>query len=277
MKIYTLIENGKHINTGFISEHGLSLYFEHKGHRVLFDTGASDAFIYNATLLGIDLLKVDICVISHVHNDHTGGLVNFLDINRNAKVYIKEAAKEDYYSKHGNKITSSGISPAFFEKYKDRLCFFDGDIKVCEGIFAASAKKYRRLPGYAANMLIKKQGKLESDPLEHELFIVIEEKGGIIVLTGCAHSGILNILMTAEKKYGQIIGVAGGFHLGGYSGTDRKIKREPEAEVAAIAKFLEERKIKKVYTGHCTGDKPLEKLSMLARVKRMRTGDILEF
>lgn len=277
MKIYTLIEDSKHANTGFINEHGLSLYFEHNGQRVLFDTGASDAFIYNATLFGIDLLKVDICVISHVHNDHTGGLGYFLDINRHAKVYIKKAATGDFYSKHGSKNIRSGIDPLFFEKYWERFCFFDGDIKVAKGVFAASAVKHRKLPNYSANMLAKKEGMLTLDTLEHELFLVIEDKEGIIVLTGCAHNGILNILMTAEEKYGKISGTAGGFHLGGYSGTNKKTKREPDAEVAAIARFLTEHKIKKVYTGHCTGDKAFEKLSMLARVKRMRTGDILEF
>lgn len=277
MRIYTLIEDTKHANSGFISEHGLSLYFEHNGQRVLFDTGASDAFIYNATLLGIDLVKVDICVISHIHKDHTGGLDFFLDINRRAKVYIKEAAKEEYYTRHGNKNVRSGIDPQFFEKHTERLRFFKGDIKIADGVYAASAEKFRRLPDYSANMLVKKEGRLIADPLEHELFIVVEDKDGIIVLTGCAHCGILNILMTAEANYGHISGAAGGFHLGGYSGSAGKARKVPNAEVTAIAKFLTERNIRKVYTGHCTGDKAFEKLSLHARVKRMRTGDILEF
>ena len=76
MKIFTLIEDGKHPDTALLKEHGLSLYFKHGNTRILFDTGASDAFIYNATLLGIDLFKVDVCVLSHVHRDHIGGLVS---------------------------------------------------------------------------------------------------------------------------------------------------------------------------------------------------------
>ena len=60
MKIYTLIENTKPKGSAFLCEHGLSLYFEHNKKRILFDTGSSDTFIYNATLLGIDLAKVDV-------------------------------------------------------------------------------------------------------------------------------------------------------------------------------------------------------------------------
>ena len=67
MKIYTLIEDTKPSGTAYLYEHGLSLYFEHGGKRILFDTGASDRFVYNATLLGLDLVKVDCCVISHAH------------------------------------------------------------------------------------------------------------------------------------------------------------------------------------------------------------------
>ncbi len=272
-----MIENTKQANSGFISEHGLSLFFVHNGKRILFDTGASDAFIYNATLLGIDLLKVDICVISHIHKDHTGGLESFFDINSKAKVYMKEAVKAEYYSKYADKYKRTGIDSKLLEKYKDRIVLFNGDMNVADGVLALSVEKYHKLPNYASNMFMKKQGKLVKDALEHELFLAVQHNGGAVVLTGCSHSGILNILMTAEARFGQILGVAGGFHLGRYSKTARKPKQEPGSQVSAIAKFITERNIKKVYTGHCTGDKPLEKLAVLARVKRMRTGDILEF
>lgn len=87
-KITTLVENcvyGRKLQ----AEHGLSLYIETSGHRLLFDTGASDLFIRNARLLHIDLQKVDYLILSHGHSDHTGGLRYFLELNTQATVVCK--------------------------------------------------------------------------------------------------------------------------------------------------------------------------------------------
>lgn len=274
MKIYTLMEDEKQKNTGFLAEHGLSLYFEHGGKRILFDTGASDAFVFNATLLGIDLNKIDICIISHAHDDHIGGLGAFLGINNHAIVYLKTAIRGDFYTKNFSKKERTSLYPSFFDKYADRLHFFDGQIEVAPGVTAASAMKYRRLPLYASQMLEKKGELFVSDLLDHELYVVIKENDGVVVLTGCAHHGVLNILMSAEENFGAIKGVVGGFHLNG-SGKHNRMK-EPESEIVAIAKYLENNKIKKVFTGHCTGAKPFEKLSLMSRAKKMSAGDILD-
>ena len=273
MKIYTLIEDSRHEGSALLCEHGLSLYFEYGGQRILFDTGASDAFIYNATLIGIDLLKVNVCVLSHVHADHTGGLANFLDINRHAKVYLKSAASGDFYAKRPRQNVYSGIDQKLLKSAAHRLCYFDGDIPIADGVFACSISQYRRLPGYAQTMLEMRDGVFVKDSLEHELYVTILLPSGAVVLTGCAHHGLLNLLMTAKERYGSIAGIAGGFHLEG----SKSVRREPDSEVSAIAKILTENKIKKVYTGHCTGERAFEKLSLMARVRHMRTGDVLEF
>ncbi|MDD5018783.1 MAG: MBL fold metallo-hydrolase, partial [Eubacteriales bacterium] len=92
----------------------------------------------------------------------------------------------------------------------------------------------------------------------------------------CSHHGIINILMTAAEKFGGVSGVIGGFHLNGIRCYGFRRKKEPYAEMRAIAKYLKSNKIKNIYTGHCTGEKPLEKLELLARVKKMHSGDIIE-
>ena len=274
MKIYTLIEDEKPKTSGFLIEHGLSLYFEHGGKRILFDTGTSDAFVYNATLHGIDLNKIDLCIISHAHNDHIGGLEAFLGINSHAEVYMKSAIRGDYYTKLLGKKERTGLDPAFFDKYAARLHFFDDKIEVAPGVTAASIRNFRRLPLYASLMLEKKGDSFVSDTLDHELYVAIKEEDGVVVLTGCAHHGVLNILMTASEDFGPIKGVVGGFHLNGTG--KRSLFKEPESEVVAIAKYLENNKIKKVFTGHCTGKKPLDKLVLMSRTKKMNAGDILE-
>ncbi len=275
MKIYTLIENEKQRNTGFLAEYGLSLYFEYGGNRILFNTGASDNFVYNATLLGIDLHKIDICIISDAYFTQIGGLKAFFHINNKAKVYLKKAVRGDYYIRQGNKKEQSGgIDDAFFEKYSHRLIFFNNHIEVTEGMTLASVKRFRRLPYYTSLMLEKRGSDFIGDELEHELYVAIKQSDGVIVLTGCAHHGLINILMSAQEDFGTVKGVVGGVHLNGVG--KHNTMKEPEFEIATIAKYLENNNIKKVYMGHFADKKQLDKLMLMSRAKRMYAGDIID-
>ncbi len=276
MKVFTLMEESKGKNAGFIVEHGLSLYFEHGGKRILFDTGASDSFVYNATLLGLDLLKVDICVISHAHNDHTGGLRSFLELNSKAKVYMKKEAAGDFLIKRMHKMSRVGIDPKLFEEYKGRFEFIDGDTEMAPGVFAANIDKHRHYPRFTSLMYRMADGIIVKDDLSHELFVAVKEQDGVVVMTGCSHKGVLNTLMTAAQKFGRIEGVIGGFHFDGIKRFGMRRKKEPAAEVNAIVKYINKNRIKKVYTGHCAGEKQLEQLELFARVKRLHSGDIVE-
>jgi 7,8-dihydropterin-6-yl-methyl-4-(beta-D-ribofuranosyl)aminobenzene 5'-phosphate synthase len=276
MKIYTLIENTKPKGSAFLCEHGLSLYFEHNKTRILFDTGSSDTFIYNATLLGIDLAKVDICVISHGHFDHAGGLAHFMNINKNAAVYMKRTAQCDLYTKKLFRIKHTSMPQSFFEKYGERITFIDEDTEIAKGVFAANINKYRHYPQYSSVMYCDQGGKMVHDDLSHELFLVVKQQDGFVVITGCSHHGLINILKTASENYGKVISVVGGFHLNGTPVFGFRARKEPHNEVKAIAKYFEKNDIRKIYTGHCTGERPFEKLAMLSRTKKMRAGDVLE-
>ena len=91
MKVKVLLENTKPENSNLCIEHGLSLLIEKDNKRVLFDTGGpKGCAIQNASILGEDLSKIDAVVLSHGHNDHTGGLLDFFKLNDNAPVYLKK-------------------------------------------------------------------------------------------------------------------------------------------------------------------------------------------
>lgn len=92
-KIINLIENtqGK---KGCLYEHGLSFYIETVNHKLLMDTGATDAFLVNAEKLGVDLKKVEAVIVSHGHYDHTGGILSFVDLNQDAAAYVQKSAGE---------------------------------------------------------------------------------------------------------------------------------------------------------------------------------------
>jgi 7,8-dihydropterin-6-yl-methyl-4-(beta-D-ribofuranosyl)aminobenzene 5'-phosphate synthase len=276
MKIYTLIEDSKPKGSAFIAEHGLCLYFEYQGKRILFDTGASDAFVYNATLLGIDLLKVDLCILSHSHDDHTGGLAYFLGINNNAQVYLKSAVRGDFYIRNLTKMEYAGMDASLFEKYPDRFHFIDDNIELLDGFYLSGVNRYRRPPQFASLMYEKRNDVLIRDDLTQELFAAIRSADGVSVMTGCSHNGILNILMTAEEKYGPVAAVLGGLHLSGTRRMGMPTFQEPASEISTIIRYINLKNIKKVYTGHCTGEKAQDKLEMLARVKKMQAGDIIE-
>ena len=100
MKIVTLMENTSCLET-LTCEHGLSLYLETRGYKILFDAGQSSAFAENAKKLGINLDQVDFVVLSHGHYDHGGGLGKFLECNQTAPVYVSSHAFEPHYSQNG--------------------------------------------------------------------------------------------------------------------------------------------------------------------------------
>ena len=92
VRIQTLIEDTSGSNTELVCEHGLSFYLETALHKALFDLGASGGFLKNARALRIDLTQVDTVILSHGHNDHGGGLREFLSVNNKAKVCVQESA-----------------------------------------------------------------------------------------------------------------------------------------------------------------------------------------
>ena len=100
---WTVLSDNRSNNPALETEHGLSILLTTEQHKILLDTGASDVFIRNAELLGVNLSDVDYVFISHGHSDHAGGLRYFLEHNPKAKVIVSpEAMSGKFYSKRGN-------------------------------------------------------------------------------------------------------------------------------------------------------------------------------
>jgi 7,8-dihydropterin-6-yl-methyl-4-(beta-D-ribofuranosyl)aminobenzene 5'-phosphate synthase len=276
MKIYTLAEKNRRKGTAFLPDEGLSLYFEHGKRRILFDTGATDAFIFNATLLGIDLSKVDACIISHAHAHHAGGLPNFLEINSHATVYMKSETRGDFYVRKPFRMEHYGIDPELFHKYSDRIRLIDDDTEIFDGVTAADIRNHRKPPIFTTLLYERHGDEFVHDSLAHELYLAVRTASGTVVLTGCSHNGVINILQCAEDKFGTISGIAGGFHLDGARRFGMRYRAEPASEIRAIAKYLYDHRIKRIYTGFCTGREPLEKLELLTPTLRLYAGDVVD-
>ena len=129
IKITTLVENSVY-GKGLQGEHGLSLLVDTGEHRLLFDTGASDLFIRNARILGIDLKEVDFLVLSHGHRDHTGGLHHFLAVNDKAQVVCK---RELFRPKFKDERENGVMQPDALDSTRFR--FVDEVTELCRGVF----------------------------------------------------------------------------------------------------------------------------------------------
>jgi len=249
MKIITLVEDSQGKNN-LESEHGVSFYIETSQHKVLFDVGQTDLFLRNAIKLGLDLSLVDTVIISHGHYDHGGGLTDFLRINKKAKIYIQRTAFKDYYSmRKENEYTYIGLNKDLDES---RFVLLDEDYKIDEELILFNKISNNRFFPKSNQSLFKKvNNEMKLDDFEHEQNLIILTENKVILIAGCAHKGIINIIDQAELilKQRRIDIVLGGFHL---SSKNKKYE-ETKENIEEISKELFNLNVEMFYTGHCTG------------------------
>lgn len=272
MKIQVLAENTT-ASEMLGCEHGLSLYIETKKHKLLFDTGASALFAENAAKMKIDLSEVDLAVISHGHYDHGGGLKTFLNINDKAKVYLHQNAFQPYFSHRSSGAKAYiGLDRTLAEN--ERMIFCGKSFQIDEGLELFSGVKGEK-PTPSGNFdLFKQVGEtFLPDDFTHEQNLIISESEKMILIAGCAHNGIANILDRFHADKGRMPDyVIGGFHL--YNPLTKE--SESPAVIAEIGRYLLDTKAA-YYTCHCTGMESYERLkSMMGdRIGYLATGDEL--
>ncbi len=264
MEITMLSENTS-ISEDLKSEHGLSILIQTKSAVVLFDTGASGTFFRNAQKMDADIAKVTHLVISHGHYDHGGGIDTFLQENDKASIFIKEQAFGGQYAKRGpDQTLYVGLAEHLINN--DRMVFTQNMTELAPGIkLYSDITLIEPVPDTNSGLLMEKDGHMMADDFSHEQVMTVEEDGKMLLLTGCSHHGIINILAYIKKMTGRMPDVAiGGFHLESHSsGTaDDKL-------LDHIAAYLS-KTITQYYTCHCTGIAAYEKLNS-------RLGDQLQY
>lgn len=258
MKITALVENIS-LTDGIQSEHGLSLYIGTEEKNILFDMGQTSLFAANAAKLGVDLAKVDFAILSHGHYDHGGGMKRFLEINQTAPIYINRNAFGQYYNGPKKYI---GLDPELAKE--ERICWTTDQLKLSDTMkLLTYNQEVAEYPNYGQGLLQKVQEGFQPDIFRHEQYLLIEEDGKRILISGCSHKGIVNLALWARPNV-----VIGGFHL-------KKV--EDEAELTALAEMLKKMNIK-FYTCHCTGAWQFEKLKkvMGSQLEYLHCGEILE-
>jgi 7,8-dihydropterin-6-yl-methyl-4-(beta-D-ribofuranosyl)aminobenzene 5'-phosphate synthase len=210
----TVLYDNYHHSGDLRTNWGFACLVELGGAVVLFDTGGDSAtLMYNTDELGVDLARVQALVLSHDHGDHTGGLQGVLERCPGLKVY----ACDSFSSRTKREVTSGG----------GKLVEVTGPVEILPGIHSTGAL------GAAI----------------HEQSLVVDTGKGIVVVTGCAHPGIVGIVRKAKQlANGDVLLVMGGFHLMGAS----------EKLVARAISDLKDLGVQKVSPTHCTGEEAIE-------------------
>lgn len=206
----TIVYDNNPYKEGLLTSWGFSCLIRGPEKTILFDTGGNGSvLIANMRQLGIDPEEIDIIILSHIHGDHIGGLEKFLKRNNKATIYFPYSFPQEFQTR----LQSSGIKTA---QVHDA-------IKICKGVYST--------------------GVLGSGIKEQSMIIYTGK--GIIIITGCAHPGIIKIINTAKDLIGaDIFLVMGGFHLAGMN--------RPELE--EIILFFRRIGVKHVGPCHCSGD-----------------------
>ena len=259
MKLTVLTENTT-CREDLTCEHGLSLYIETGHRRILFDAGASTAFAENAEKLGIDLGRVDTAILSHGHYDHGGGLSHFLEINKTAPICLSRHAFGPHYNASGRYI---GLDLSL--KAAGRLICVEARFQIAEGITLHSCNG--RTPSFPVEpygLCRLEKGEYLPEDFRHEQYLLIEENGRRLCITGCSHRGILNIVSWFRPHV-----LIGGFHF-------MNLPPESPALTHAAETLLSFPTL--YYTGHCTGQAQYAALKRIMgrQLHRLSTGTTLE-
>ena len=237
---WTVLTDNRTQNPSLLTEHGLSILLETDKHRISLDTGASDVFIRNAEKIGIDLSTVDYVFISHGHSDHAGGLKHFMEINTQTQVIVSpDALKGRFFSK---RRYLHSITTEWPEIPQERLLKVEHSGSIGDDIFIlAHIPQIHPMPESNQHLFIEKSdGSYVHDDFRHELALYTDG----LLFTGCAHSGLENILAACPYP---VKAVLGGFHL--------LDDHESEEELTALAQRLKAKYPEtQFFTSHCTGD-----------------------
>jgi 7,8-dihydropterin-6-yl-methyl-4-(beta-D-ribofuranosyl)aminobenzene 5'-phosphate synthase len=274
MKITILVENDvAEGHSALKAEHGLSFYIDINKHIFMSDVGQSGKFAENTKVLGCNLKAVDALAISHHHYDHGGGLARFFEENDRAKVYLRQAPKADYIvDVLGMPLKYIGLDQVVLDEHTQRITFITERTNILPGVHLLTdiPETYPR-PSGDKRLKVKRNGEKLPDSFEHELVTVLDSQNGLVILTGCAHTGVLNMIKAAQDAFPHkpIRAVTGGFHL----------NREADETVQYIGETLLAMDIPEVYTGHCTGKNAARILADILgeRFHPLGTGAVLEF
>lgn len=254
LKITTLIENNPDDQKKLYFEHGFSLLIETDGKQILFDTGQSGDFIKNAEMLNHDLIDLDFVIISHGHYDHSGGFVKLVEEKGKTfqlivgSEFFKPkymAAEENNYKYNGNSFNEEYIlqNNIKLKKVEEDIFYLTENIIIFHHLLKINDFEKRN-----SKFFIKDNSSYIPDEFDDEIVLGVLTKKGMVVIAGCSHIGIANILTSVSERMNiPVYAVIGGTHL-------------MDADVTRVQKTIEIIKNlspELVAVSHCTGEEAI--------------------
>ena len=273
MNFTLLIDNAPSPSQDLSSEHGLSLFCRLDSMGILIDTGMTGMAMVNAELLGIDISDIDVLVLSHGHNDHTGGLERFMQLNSKATIYSSPLiARCQYESKRHGILHDISPDRHTIEKNIGRFRFVDSNMTISDGItlFFPQYDGFA-LPAGNRYLSVREDKSCGDYKANDEIAIAVKERDKVAVISPCSHSGLLNTLHSAEMLSGisseNIKAYIGGLHL-----IDEEYENDNVESLALD--FRMKYPGTTLYSCHCTGEKACKCLKSVLddRFIRFHTG-----
>lgn len=269
MKLTVLLDNSTIIDRYFLAEPAVSYLLEDGDARILLDTGYSDIFLKNARAMGLDLSRVTDIVLSHGHNDHTGGLAAFFDEFPHTRVRLT-ACPGVFAPRRDGAGLSIGSPMALPE-----VCAL-ADVRLTGRAVRLSEHVTflgcipRRTDFEAKSPIgvrLDDSGRWTDDLLPDDSALALETADGLFLLLGCSHSGVCNIVLQAQSLFPgvPIRGMLGGMHL---------MRRDAQAE-RTIA-FLRQLPLTAIYPSHCTAFPVRAQMSQTIPVQEVGVSMTLE-
>ena len=232
-----------------IGEHGFACLLDCQAGRILFDTGRGASLLHNLAVLGIDPASIEAIVLSHGHDDHTGGLLSLLREIGPRPVYAHPGIFAERFHQRGEDRRAIGMqaTPVELEKAGAHLRFIEEFTELGHGLwFSGTIPRRSRLEaGDPALVCINGEGEIHGDPLLDDAALAVETPKGLVIVLGCAHAGLINTVDYLRSRLNDrpVHVIIGGMHLG----------PAPVEQFEATVHYLHQLGRTRLCACHCTG------------------------